>query len=146
MKWISKTFDELNGLELYKILQLRNEVFVVEQDVVYQDADDKDQKAIHLFLKDIDKIVAYVRIFNAGDYFENPSIGRVVVHPQYRRKNFGKEVMEKAIRYVLINFENKKIEISAQTYLKKFYNNLGFKEEGEIYLEDTLPHFRMIRK
>jgi len=139
-----KKFNELSLEELYKILRLRNEVFVVEQNCVYQDADGKDVKAIHLFMKDEDEIIAYVRIFKPGKYFDMSSIGRVVVHPKYRGQNLGKTIMKKAMGYVINDLKENNIKISAQTYLKKFYNELGFIEKGEEYLEDGIPHIKML--
>ncbi len=144
MKLRTRTFYKLTNLELYNILQLRNEVFVIEQDCVYQDADGKDVKAIHVFFKEVDEIVAYLRIFKPGDYFENASIGRVVVNPKYRGQGLGVEIMLKGIFQIVKQMQEKKIEISAQTYLKKFYTRLGFKVVGEEYLEDNIPHIKMI--
>ncbi len=142
--WHIKQFDELSNRELYQILQLRNKVFVVEQNCIYQDADEKDYDAFHLFLKQNTKIIAYARLFKAGDYFDRGSIGRVVVDPQHRKQNLGKKLMQKAIDFMVKNLKEKTIEISAQTYLIKFYNDLGFKETGEKYLEDNIPHIRMM--
>ncbi len=143
MKTIIKQFNELTLQELYAILRLRNEVFVVEQNCVYQDADNKDQKATHIFIKNNDEILAYTRIFKPGEYFKNASIGRVVVNPKYRKQNLGKKIMQISIVFVLQSGFNT-IEISAQTYLKKFYNELGFTHIGEEYLEDNIPHIKMI--
>jgi len=139
-----KKFNDLSLEELYNILRLRNEVFVVEQNCVYQDADGKDDKAIHFFFKKKNEIIAYVRIFKPGEYFDMSSVGRVVVHPKYRGQNLGKTIMEKAILYIVNELKENKIKISAQTYLKKFYNELGFIEKGEEYLEDGIPHIKMI--
>ncbi len=143
-QWLIKNFDELSTSELYQILQLRNEVFVVEQNCVYQDADGKDFTAFHLFLKTDKDIIAYARIFKAGNYFNQASIGRVVVRPKNRGQNYGKLLMQKAIDFVVNTLKEKTIEISAQTYLLKFYNELGFKETGKEYLEDGIPHLKMI--
>ncbi len=143
-KWYIKRFEELSTRELYQILQLRNEVFVVEQNCVYQDADGNDDKAFHLFLEKDRQIIAYARIFKPGDYFDKASIGRVVVHPDYRRQKLGNKLMQKAIDFVTATLQENTIEISAQTYLLKFYSDLGFKATGEEYLEDGLPHVRMV--
>jgi len=143
MKFDIKKFDELTPTELYQILQLRNEVFVVEQNVVYQDADGKDYKALHVFLKDNNRIISYIRICKPGDYFKNACIGRVVTHPSYRRRGIGYKIVQKGIDIITQEMKADTIEISAQKYLLQFYNDLGFKEEGEEYLEDGLPHFRM---
>ncbi len=141
---ITKTFSELDTEDLYQILRLRSEVFVVEQDCVYQDIDNKDQNAIHLYYKENDQIVAYTRIFKAGDYYENPCIGRVVVSKKNRGKDLGKKIMIDSIEYIKQNINGEKIELSAQKYLDKFYKDLGFYKIGEDYLEDGIPHQRMI--
>ena len=138
-----KNFSELDNNEIYEILKLRSEVFVVEQKCIYQDRDNKDQKAIHLLLKKNNEIIAYTRIFKSGEYYKNPSIGRVVVCKKERGKDFGKKVMRKSINYIKENIEGNKIELSAQKYLDKFYRELGFYVEGEEYLEDGIPHQRM---
>ena len=143
---ITKTFSELDKEDLYQILRLRTEVFVVEQNCVYQDIDNKDQNAIHLYCKENDKIVAYTRIFKAGNYYENPSIGRVVVSKKNRGKDIGKKIMIDSIEYIKQNIKGEKIELSAQKYLDKFYTDLGFYKIGEDYLEDGIPHQRMIKE
>ena len=141
---ITKTFYELDKEDLYQILRLRSEVFVVEQDCVYQDIDNKDKNAIHLYYKENDEIVAYTRIFKAGYYYENPSIGRVVVSKKNRGKYLGKKIMIDSIEYIKQNIKGEKIELSAQKYLDKFYRDLGFYKIGEDYLEDGIPHQRML--
>ena len=141
---ITKKFSELDTEDLYQILRLRSEVFVVEQDCVYQDIDNKDQNAIHLYYKENDKIVAYTRIFKAGDYYENPCIGRVVVSKKNRGNDHGKKIMIDSMEYIKQNIKGEKIELSAQKYLDKFYKDLGFYKIGEDYLEDGIPHQRMI--
>jgi len=138
-----KSFQDLTIIELYDLLQLRSEVFVVEQDCVYQDIDGKDQKALHVLGYYDANLVAYTRIFKKGDYLEEASIGRVVVSAEARKHNFGKEIMNSSIEAVSIYFNNSIIVLSAQTYLKRFYNNLGFIEVGEEYLEDGIPHIKM---
>jgi ElaA protein len=138
-----KRFNELSTQELYSLLQLRSEVFVVEQNCVYQDIDGKDAKAIHLLGSYNGEIVAYVRIFKAGDYFKQASIGRVVVKQNYRDRKWGYDLMNKAIQATEEVFNETKITISAQLYLKKFYENLGFIQTSEMYLEDDIPHIEM---
>ncbi|MEZ4793302.1 MAG: GNAT family N-acetyltransferase [Gelidibacter sp.] len=145
LKIITKTFQQLTIDELYAILQLRSEIFVVEQDCVYQDMDYQDQKALHILGFKNKKLVAYTRIFKPGDYFENASIGRVVVVSNERKHKYGYDIMNASIEAVKNYFHTKTIKISAQVYLKKFYNNLGFKVVGEDYLEDGIPHIGMIR-
>ena len=141
-----KRFKELLTLELYQLLQLRSEVFVVEQNCVYQDIDSKDEKAIHILGKFEDKIVVYARIFNAGAYFENASIGRVVISEKYRTQKWGHELMKKAISSIESEIGVQPITISAQLYLKNFYENHGFIQMGEMYLEDGIPHIEMLRE
>ena len=144
MNTVIKKFSELSTEEMYHILKLRSEVFVVEQNCVYQDIDEKDQKAIHLFIEKNNEIIAYTRIFKKGDYYEeNPSIGRVVVSKKERGKNLGKEIMIESIEFIKKEMEGRKIELSAQKYLDKFYKELSFYSEGEDYLEDGIPHQRM---
>ena len=145
MKFQIKTFEELNKTELYNILQLRSEVFVVEQDCVYQDIDFKDQKSLHVFACKNDKIIAYTRVFKPGDYFANSSIGRVVVADTERKHGFGHDLMKTSIEAVNKYFNVDKITISAQKYLKKFYETHQFIQVGEEYLEDGIPHIRMDR-
>jgi ElaA protein len=143
MNFITKTFQELTTTELYQILQLRAEVFVVEQDCVYQDIDFKDQKALHVLGFKKDKLVAYTRIFKPGDYFKNASIGRVVVQENERKFGYGHQVMIASVNAIKNYFNVDAITISAQKYLKKFYETHQFKQVGEEYLEDGIPHIRM---
>lgn len=146
MKVLVKSFDELNLYQLYELLQLRSEIFVVEQDCIYQDIDDKDQKALHVLGIKNNKIIAYTRIFKPSDYFENASIGRVAVKKEERKYGFGKEIMLTSIKAIKEKFYTDKIELSAQVYLKKFYKDLGFLVRGEEYLEDGIPHIKMIKE
>lgn len=140
----TKSFNELNTKELYDLLQLRSEVFVVEQDCVYQDIDGKDKNALHVLGYKEDKLVACTRIFKPGDYFEEASIGRVVVKENQRQYGYGYNIMNASIQAIQKKFKISEIRISAQTYLKRFYNNLGFKEVGKEYLEDGIPHVNMV--
>lgn len=142
---ITKTFNQLSTQELYDMLQLRAEVFVVEQDCVYQDVDGKDQKAWHILGYKNNKLVAYTRVFKPGDYFKEASIGRVVVAENQRQHKYGYDIMEASIKAIKEIFNETTIKISAQCYLNKFYNNLGFKERGKSYLEDGIPHIAMIK-
>ena len=146
MKVETKKFSELSVSELYELLKLRTEIFVVEQECIYQDMDGKDSLAVHLLGKEDEKIIAYTRIFGPGDYYDQPCIGRVVVDKKRRGEEKGKAIMEASIKYVRKNYSNKKIILSAQKYLEKFYKDLGFFVEGEEYLEDGIPHQRMILK
>lgn len=143
LNWNCKYFDELTVQELYAIMQLRNEVFSVEQNCVYQDADNKDQPAFHLCGWDGTRLAAYCRILPAGVSYEHPSIGRVVTSPQYRRDGFGRQLMQRAITKTIEQFNDPIIKISAQAYLKNFYESLGFKQISDTYLEDDIPHIAM---
>ena len=145
LKTTIKKFEALTTNELYAILKLRSEVFVVEQDCVYQDLDDKDKKALHVIGWFDNTIVAYTRVFDINLYFDEASIGRVVVNQKYRSKGFGKDIMEASIIAIKSHYNQTKIKISAQTYLIKFYKELGFKERGKPYLEDGIPHTVMIK-
>jgi len=145
MKVSFKTFSELTTKELYQILQLRSEVFVVEQNCVYQDIDGKDEKAIHIIGVVQNKIVAYTRCFKPGDYFKEASIGRVVVKKNERKLKRGNQIMIHSIKTIEKLFQTKTIIISAQSHLISFYNNLGFYSVGNEYLEDGIPHIEMIK-
>ncbi|MEY2693432.1 MAG: hypothetical protein RIT03_1823 [Bacteroidota bacterium] len=145
IQWKIKRFEALSLQELYTALELRSEVFVAEQNCVYQDLDGKDQKAIHLLGFLDQTLVAYARLFDACDYFEQASIGRVVVSPAHRSKSFGHELMRQAIGEVEQHFKTTEITISAQLYLKAFYESHGFVAQGESYLEDDIPHIKMRR-
>ena len=140
-----KEFKALTLEELYGILQLRSEVFVVEQDCVYQDLDGKDQKALHVVGLKNNKVIAYARLFKPGDYFKEASIGRVVVSPSTRKEGYGVEIMRASIQAVKEQYNETTMRISAQKYLLKFYNSLGFVQEGEEYLEDGIPHVAMVK-
>ena len=141
-----KSFSELTTTELYAILQLRSEVFVVEQDCVYQDIDYKDQKSFHILGFKNDKLIAYTRIFKPGDYFKQASIGRVVVEINERKFGYGHVIMKHSIKAIKEYFKENTIKISAQTYLKNFYESHGFIQKGEEYLEDNIPHIAMFKE
>jgi ElaA protein len=146
MVFIVKSFSEFTTDELYAVLQLRSEVFVVEQDCVYQDLDYKDQKSLHILGFKDDKIIAYTRIFKPGDYFKEASIGRVVVKDSERKYGYGHDLIEASIKAVEDHYNTKEITISAQVYLTKFYNSHGFKKVSDEYLEDGIPHIEMLLK
>ncbi len=141
---ITKAFNELNTTELYQLLQLRSMVFVVEQNCPYLDMDDKDYKSFHVLGYDNGKLVACTRLVPAGvSYDLEPSIGRVVTHPDVRKFGYGKLLMEYSIKETKERFNSNVIVIGAQLYLDRFYQNLGFVPEGETYLEDDIPHIQM---
>ena len=139
-----KTFKELGLEELYKLLQLRSEIFVVEQECVFLDLDDKDQSALHVLGWKGSELAAYARIFGPGDYFREASIGRVAVCEEFRGTGLGIQVMKESIKAVKQRFGPVNIALSAQKYLEQFYKDLGFLTEGKEYLEDGIPHIRMV--
>ena len=138
-----KTFNELSINDLYDLLQLRSEVFIIEQNCIYQDIDGKDEKSLHVIGKSNHKIVAYTRLFKPGDYFKESSIGRVVVDKKVRHLSYGSLIMEASITAIHNKFKTSKIQISAQSHLENFYNKFGFKSIGKTYLEDGIPHIEM---
>ncbi|PQB05452.1 GNAT family N-acetyltransferase [Aureitalea marina] len=145
MKIIIKKYQELSTDELYALLRLRSEVFVVEQDCVYQDIDNKDQNALHIMGWQGDELAAYTRCFGPGFYFDQPAIGRVVVQEDYRGQGLANAIMRVSINALQTSYGLTDIKLSAQTYLLQFYRDLGFETVGEEYLEDGIPHMAMIR-
>jgi ElaA protein len=148
LNWHLKSFEELSNNELYELLALRSEVFVVEQNCVYQDMDFKDAIATHLLGKtDAGKLIAYTRLFGLSQYYKGyVAIGRVVTHPDFRKYGFGIDLMKTSIKKCQELYGNLPIKIGAQKYLTKFYSLLGFNEIGEDYIEDGIPHCIMIRE
>lgn len=140
-----KTFFELTIHELHDLLQLRSQVFVVEQDCVYQDIDGKDHKALHIIGWLNTKVIAYTRCFAPGLYFPQAAIGRVVVDEKYRKDGYGHIIMKASIKAIETHYKTETIKLSAQTYLEHFYKTHGFKTTGTEYLEDGIPHIAMIR-
>ena len=143
--WFCKAFNSLTPVELYSILQLRNEVFVVEQNCVYQDCDDKDRQSHHFMGWQQNKLVAYTRLLPPGIAFEEISIGRVVTSPSIRGNKIGRELMIRSIEKLHELFGKSKIKIGAQLYLKSFYESLGFTKCSDVYLEDDIEHIKMLR-
>ncbi len=146
LTWLYKPFPELTPFELYAILRLRSEVFVVEQNCVFLDADNKDQIAHHLMGYNGDDLVAYTRLLDKDTAYKLMSIGRVVTSPNYRGAGIGKELMEESIQLCYQLFGKDYIKIGAQLYLQKFYESLGFKQSSEMYLEDDIEHIEMIKQ
>ena len=138
-----KSFDELSNTELYEALRLRAEVFVVEQDCVYNDIDGMDQQGLHVLAKVDGRIIGYTRLLKAGTRFETASIGRMVVDKNFRFKGYAREIMEHSIEYMHQSWKVSVIHISAQQYLKGFYGSIGFKIVTDPYLEDGIPHVGM---
>ncbi|MEE1134749.1 MAG: GNAT family N-acetyltransferase [Methanobrevibacter sp.] len=144
MEWKLKKFDELTTEELYGILKLRVEIFVVEQDCAYQDLDDKDQCAYHLFLEDEDEIIAVLRILPENVAFEDMAIGRIVVRKSHRGQGIARAMMKMAMDFIVKDLGKRRIRLSGQAYLVDFYNGLGFKRVSDEYLEDGIPHFEFL--
>jgi ElaA protein len=136
-----KTFQELTTDELYELLKVRSEVFVVEQNCVYQDMDDDDQRSIHLWLTMADKLVALARVCPAGTHMKEISIGRVITTE--RSKGYGKQIMLHAIDVAIEHFGATLIDIEAQEYAKGFYEGVGFKQSSETFMLDGIPHIKM---
>ena len=145
MNWKLKKFQELTVDELYDVLRLRSEVFVVEQNCVFLDMDNIDQESYHLLGYEGSELVAYTRLVPAGKTGKLPSIGRVVTSTRHRGKGRGKELMEKSISETIRLFGNTPIKIGAQLYLRNFYSALGFEQTSEVYMEDGIEHIEMVR-
>ena len=143
MIWQIKRFDKLTPNELYDVVKLRLEVFIGEQGCSYEDLDDRDKEASHVFLYDADNVVAYCRILDAGVAYDETSIGRVCVHKNYRNQGLAREMMQKAMEYVKDENKDNQIKISAQSYILPFYESLGFEAISEPYLEEGIEHRKM---
>ena len=141
LKSHKKTFQELTTEELYELLRVRSEVFVVEQNSVYQDMDGDDQKAIHLWLTEADKVVALARVCPAGTHMQEISIGRVITIE--RGKGYGKQMMLYAIDAAIEHFDAKLIDIEAQEYARGFYESVGFRQSSKPFMLDGIPHIKM---
>ena len=146
INWQLKPFKDLSVQELYSIMQLRQEVFIVEQNCPYLDADGKDLKSHHLMGFEGEELAAYARIVPPGVSYDEVSIGRVVSGTKYRRQGYGQLLMQESIRQIEKLYGNVPIRIGAQKYLLKFYEGFGFVKEGDEYLEDGIPHVIMVRK
>ena len=143
IEWVKKKWSEVSLEELYSVLRLRSEVFVVEQDCVYQDIDNKDQIAIHLLGYINKELIAYSRLFNEGDYFKETSFGRAIVKKEKRGQGYGDELVKESLKTIKNYYGNKKVKISAQAHLKSFYSKHAFIAKGKEYLEDGIPHVSM---
>jgi len=144
MDIIIKKFDELTLNELYKIMQLRSQVFVVEQNCIYQDLDDIDKISYHLFIKgNNDMIKAYLRIFEKDK--DTAQIGRVVTEEKERKKGYATKLMEKGIQLIKNEMKKDKVYLEGQVYCKDLYLKLGFEIISDEFLEDGIPHYKMIK-
>jgi ElaA protein len=145
LNWQFKSFEALTQQQLYALLQLRTEVFVMEQNCAFQDMDGADDKAMHLLGIHDDKLMAYARCFNAGIKFNEASIGRVITHASLRGKGAGHALMQQAITFTTQQWGEQPIRISAQARLEKFYQQHGFTTASAPYIEDGIPHIEMLR-
>ena len=143
IEWVKKKWSEVSLEEFYSVLKLRSEVFVVEQDCVYQDIDNKDQIAIHLLGYINKELIAYSRLFNEGDYFKETSFGRAIIKKEKRGQGYGDELVKESLKTIKNYYGNKKVKISAQAHLKTFYSKHAFIAKGKEYLEDGIPHVSM---
>lgn len=143
--WKIKPFSKLSNEELYQILKIRQEVFIVEQTCYYLDADGYDQQAVHIWAEKEGEILAYSRVFEPGIKYKEASIGRVLTNPNYRKNNLGKILIRFSINTIEARFRTQSIRISAQDYLLRFYSEFGFQDTGKKYLEDDIPHTEMVR-
>ncbi|GAB2670049.1 GNAT family N-acetyltransferase [Flavihumibacter cheonanensis] len=145
IQWQLKSFEELTAHQLYQLLRLRSEVFVVEQQCIFLDMDNKDQQCYHLLGWKGELLAASTRLVPPGISYTEMSIGRVVSSPLVRGTGIGRELMEVSVKACYELWGNAPIRIGAQCYLEKFYQSLGFEPEGEIYLEDGIPHIEMVK-
>jgi ElaA protein len=145
IRWTLQQFSELTNSDLYELLKPRSAIFVVEQNCVFPDMDDKDYSSYHLCGWNNEKLVAYTRLLPPGLAYENCSIGRVVTAASARSQGVGRILMKKSIEACQQLFSSHDIEIGAQLYLEQFYSSFQFKREGEVYLEDGIDHIHMRR-
>jgi len=141
---ILKSFKDLNKEELYKLLQLRIEVFVVEQNCPYQDFDDLDQAAQHMWIEEAGEVISYLRINSGGTKFKEPSLGRIVTKEKYRKNGLATKLIYEALKVIQEKY-GRPVMISAQSHLQNYYQAFGFETCSEEYLEDDIPHVNMIK-
>ncbi|MGX7328743.1 GNAT family N-acetyltransferase [Enterococcus bulliens] len=146
LTWKIKSFSTLTPKELYSIMQLRQEVFVIEQACIYQDADGWDEQALHLFCLDGQQICAYSRLFLAGVKYPQASIGRVVVATSHRKTGLGRILFAEGVRYLTKEYQQQTIYLQAQAYLESFYASFGFQTISKPYLEDDILHVDMLKQ
>ena len=145
LRWEWKAFNELSAEEMYTVLCVRQEVFVLEQECLYLDADGKDRKSFHLMGFDGNELMAYARIVEPGISYKEVSIGRILSSKNARGTGAGVELMNQALTRIELMYGKVPVRISAQSYLEKFYKKFGFEPTGKEYLEDEIPHMEMLR-
>ncbi|PPA70608.1 GNAT family N-acetyltransferase [Jeotgalibacillus proteolyticus] len=146
MEWTLQTFEELSATELYEILMARNSIFVVEQQCAYQEIDGYDPKSFHLTLREGDKLVAYARLLPGGVKYDLPSIGRIIVAPEYRGSGAGRRLVARSVNIMVKDWGVEQIKLQAQVYLRHFYESFGFEPTSEEYLDDGIPHVDMLMR
>jgi ElaA protein len=145
MNWTVQKIVSMDATTLYEIIKLRFDVFIIEQSCFYEEFDNKDLEAVHVYGRDDrDKIIAYLRILEPGVSFAEVSIGRVVVSSEYRKEGIGRDLMQMGLKAVRDLYGDVPVRISAQAYLQAFYRSLGFETQSEIYMEDDIPHIEML--
>ena len=144
MTWCIKSFQELTNDELYEILQVRTAIFVVEQKCAYLEVDGKDKLAYHLFKKENEKIIAYLRVLPKGISYREASLGRIIVKQAQRGTGLGRELVARGINFLENELHEKTIKIQAQSRLQTFYESFGFQACSDVYLEDNIEHIQMI--
>ena len=144
MRWNYQRFDEINGIDLYEMLKLRVDVFIVEQNCSYSELDNYDLDSIHISCRDESGLIAYARLLPAGVKYDEPSIGRVIIRADKRGTGLAHKLMENCKRYMMGNWTPDKIRLQAQSHLEKFYNAHGFETISEPYVDDHIPHVDMI--
>jgi len=140
MKTFHRTYEELSNKELEDLFRLRQQIFIIEQQCFYEDIDGYDDKASHLLIYEEKDLSAYLRIFKPGIKYKEASLGRIVVAPSYRGTGLGEKLIRKGVKLC----GGGKIRIEAQAALINYYNQLGFKEEGEVYSVDDIDHIQMV--
>lgn len=144
MKWMTKSFSELTTIELYQILKVRTDIFVVEQNCAYPEIDGHDEASMHLFSLHNGEIAAYARLVPAGGKYEQASIGRVLVVPTKRKSGLGRELVAQAIEKIIEEWDVKEIKLQAQSHLQSFYGSFGFQPISDVYDDDGIPHVDML--
>lgn len=146
MNWVAKKFEKLSLNEFYEIIKLRTEIFVVEQKCPYQEVDDKDLTAIHIACFDANgKAIAVARVIANNEATTPLSFGRVAVKKKLRGTDLSKDLMNQILNFIETNYPNKAIHISAQCYITSYYEKYGFVQKGDVYLEDDIPHVKMVK-
>ncbi|SEN83690.1 ElaA protein [Amphibacillus marinus] len=144
LKWKMKKFTEFTTLEWYQIAKLRVDTFIVEQKCTYRDLDDYDQVSTHIFLQKNDQIVAYMRLIPSGNYYQEASLGRVIVKESERGFGYGRELLDKGVHHLTEQMGEQVVRIQAESYLKDLYESYGFQVISEPYLEFNIWHVDML--